>query len=513
MIVIMNGIGMGIYSLLLAPFHLLGAGSDIVDMLGAQSEGAKLFSGTLAIAAGAGGFVAVGGLAGMVGAAIAVIVSILTALVTLILRKMLIIVLLVLAPLALVAWILPGTQKYWDAWWKLFIRLLLMFPLIMVLIASGKIFASLMKDNPNAATPLIVVIAYFIPLFFIPATFKFAGGIFATTSSRLSGMSSKWGKQGGDLAKKKVGDYASNNYQNNGNRWKNGLARATTGNVGLTKNGRYRQRALIANRGAKYSSEREAEDNSLVESEIYGMDYDQKIQHLQDKIADTSLTSREKGAYAAKLTGLGKGEKLSDSFAAAGTALGEQQRTQLAEVLRKKADVAKEYAIKRPDVTFELGTKKYGGETPDGEWETKLGGYLASMEADKVAQLSPDFFKKPESVAKLGPRKADGTRDDVKADKLLADVQRMPIYGQLKGPARDVIDAAADRDSARRASSGGGSTTPPAAPGGTGSGGGGIPPTSGGSGGSPPPPAAPPTPRPTPQPGGSSGQSGPTFGP
>ncbi len=198
LIAVINDIGIGIYSLMLAPFGLNGAGSDIVDMIGTQSEGAKLFSGTLLLIGAGAGFIAVGGLAGIVAAAIAVGVGMIVAIATLILRKMLIIALLVLAPLALVAWILPGTQKFWTSWWNLYIKLLLMFPLIMVLIASGKIFASLIKDQPGAATPLIIIIAYFLPLFLIPGTFKFAGGIFSQVSTKMSGMGSKFG---GGIAK------------------------------------------------------------------------------------------------------------------------------------------------------------------------------------------------------------------------------------------------------------------------------------------------------------------------
>lgn len=195
-IVIINAIGVGIYSLMLIPFQsALGTNAtEISTIYSVQSNGGQVFTGALAALGAAGVAIDAGGLAGVVAVAIAGAVAIGAALVTLILRKVLIIGLLILAPLALVAWVLPGTQKYWTSWWNLFIKLLLMFPLIMVLIASGKIAASIIGQQENTISPIIALVVYFLPLFLIPATFKFAGGIFATTSAKISGMSGKWGQ-------------------------------------------------------------------------------------------------------------------------------------------------------------------------------------------------------------------------------------------------------------------------------------------------------------------------------
>lgn len=195
-IVVMNAIGVGIYSLMLLPFQAaMGPNAtEISTIYASQSNGGQIFSGVITATAGVAAFAGAGGLAGVTAVAIAGAFAICAALVTLILRKVLIIGLLVLAPLALVAWVLPGTQKFWTSWWNLFIKLLLMFPLIMVLIASGKIAASIIGQQDNAISPIIALVVYFLPLFLIPTTFKFAGGIFATTSAKISGMSGKWGQ-------------------------------------------------------------------------------------------------------------------------------------------------------------------------------------------------------------------------------------------------------------------------------------------------------------------------------
>ncbi|MFO0881999.1 MAG: hypothetical protein U0491_00935 [Candidatus Saccharimonadales bacterium] len=295
-ITVINAIGLGIYSLMLAPFGLNGGGGDIVDLLGTQSEGAKLFSGTL-IAVGAGaGFIAVGGLAGIVAAAIAVGFALVMAVATLILRKMLIIALLVLAPLALVAWILPGTQKYWTTWWNLFIRLLFMFPLIMILIASGKIFAALLAQSgagyavEQGIKPLIIIIAYFIPLFLIPATFKFAGGIFATVSGKMSSFGKQWGKQSGDLAKGKTIESVGRLARNRNNRFTRGLNYASHGAV----TSRQRSRAAETSRAAIH--EREKNFQALVEARTAGMDRGRKHAELLDIINNGSEDMAEGAA-------------------------------------------------------------------------------------------------------------------------------------------------------------------------------------------------------------------------
>lgn len=290
-IVIIDAIGVGIYSLMLLPFqHALGSNAtEISTIYSIQSNGSQVFSGALAAMAGVAAFSGAGGLGGIVAVAIAGAFAIGVALVTLILRKVLIIGLLILAPLALVAWVLPGTQKYWTSWWNLFIKLLLMFPLIMVLIASGKIAASIIGQQDNAISPLIALIVYFLPLFLIPATFKFAGGIFATTSARLSGMSSKWGKSTGGAAanytKESVGRYA----RNNSNRFSRGLNYAAHGAITT------RQRSRAAESSRKAIHEREANFQALVEAQTAGMGRADKHVRLRE-IINTGSDDMAEGA-------------------------------------------------------------------------------------------------------------------------------------------------------------------------------------------------------------------------
>lgn len=113
-----------------------------------------------------------------------------TALLILLLRQMFIVALLLVAPLAILAWIFPGNDKLWKLWTNSFSKLLMMFPLIMVIIGIGRIFAYII-DAEDAGFiqgviigPLMTVGAYILPYAMIPFTFKLAGGIFGT----LTGM-------------------------------------------------------------------------------------------------------------------------------------------------------------------------------------------------------------------------------------------------------------------------------------------------------------------------------------
>lgn len=57
------------------------------------------------------------------------------------LRYVLILALVVIMPLALVAWILPSTSKWFDKWWSMFFALLAMFPIVIAVLTFGKVAA------------------------------------------------------------------------------------------------------------------------------------------------------------------------------------------------------------------------------------------------------------------------------------------------------------------------------------------------------------------------------------
>jgi len=121
-----------------------------------------------------------------------------------ILRRIFVLALLLVSPLAILPWIFPSNNKLWKAWWDSFSRLLIVYPLIMILLTMGHIFAFIVDstDAGGIANFLIKIAAFVLPLVFIKTAFSFAGGAFAT----LSGMANDRSKGLFDRQKKSRAD-------------------------------------------------------------------------------------------------------------------------------------------------------------------------------------------------------------------------------------------------------------------------------------------------------------------
>ncbi len=115
-----------------------------------------------------------------------------------VLRQILIIFLALLSPIAIAMFILPGTSKVWKLWWNTFFKALLMFPLIIGMIAIGRVFAAISSQNGGSIGQFIAFIAYFGPYFIIPQTFKFAGGILSAAGGAASRTNKAFGKAAGE---------------------------------------------------------------------------------------------------------------------------------------------------------------------------------------------------------------------------------------------------------------------------------------------------------------------------
>ena len=94
---------------------------------------------------GVAGAAATGALTIGIAASIALItlIALLLGFVILIMRQVLLLMLIVVAPLAILAWIFPGNDKLWGIWKTSFIAMLMMYPIIAILIASGKFVAGI----------------------------------------------------------------------------------------------------------------------------------------------------------------------------------------------------------------------------------------------------------------------------------------------------------------------------------------------------------------------------------
>jgi hypothetical protein len=187
-----NDIARGLEGLIYAPFGGIHTFVSLGSLVQAQGGNAAAFSGTAvfgAVAAGGAYFaVGSGSLVGIFALAATAALGILIALVTLVMRRAILIFLIVVSPLAIVAWVLPGTERLWKLWWESFSKLLIMYPLILLLIAAGRLFAyvSVNSGQHELLAFILVIIGFFGPLFMIPATFKLAGSAFTAVSGAVN---------------------------------------------------------------------------------------------------------------------------------------------------------------------------------------------------------------------------------------------------------------------------------------------------------------------------------------
>ncbi|TXG76665.1 hypothetical protein E6Q11_04190 [Candidatus Dojkabacteria bacterium] len=200
MIDLSNIVGNGVLGIMTSPF--LDAGQVEAPTFASLFQGGGPGSGgAVGLAANVGG---VGAALGITGAmfhipgAAGIILSwvgtglliIGIAFLVLVLRQMMIVALMIFAPIAILSWIFPGNDKLWKFWWSTFSKLLIMFPMIMALIAAGRIFSfSIATTSEGVLSFIIKISAYVIPYLMIPMTFKFAGGFLANIAGMANDRS------------------------------------------------------------------------------------------------------------------------------------------------------------------------------------------------------------------------------------------------------------------------------------------------------------------------------------
>jgi hypothetical protein len=164
------------------------AGSDQygVIQLDATSVGT---AGAIGIGAGLTALGALGTLSFVVTAAVALIVGF----AVIVFRNLLVVFLVLISPLAIIAWILPNTQKMWKFWYDNLLAALLAFPIIVGIIYLGRAFAVVAAPATSRNFPLIQsivqLICYFGPFFLLPLAFRLAGGAIASIGGMVNDRS------------------------------------------------------------------------------------------------------------------------------------------------------------------------------------------------------------------------------------------------------------------------------------------------------------------------------------
>ncbi len=286
-----NIVGRGVLGLMTSPFG--GGAANLSSLFGTSVQSGSVVGGGLVVgglALGAGAIAIQGALGVLLSWLASGLLVLALAFLVLIARQMFVIVLMLFAPVAILSWIFPGNDKLWKLWWQSFSKLLLMYPMIMALIASGRIFAGVINDTAAAGAegsllnPILKLTAYILPYAFIPFTFKAAGGAFGNLAGMVNDRSRgvfdrlKKGRQnsaqqmGSNL---KTGKFLrSNNSDANSriNRLNRGLSMATNvGQAGLRPS-RWRSNIQAATSTADFAHAMEAAEKDQAWNAISGND-------------------------------------------------------------------------------------------------------------------------------------------------------------------------------------------------------------------------------------------------
>ncbi|MBA3758542.1 MFS transporter [Candidatus Saccharibacteria bacterium] len=244
-----NNVGGGVQGLLTTPFNGTDIPTSLAEVLG--GGGGATLTLSAVVVAGIAGFAVGPALLGiLLSYGFVALIAIFIGFLVLTLRQVLLLTLLLAAPLAILSWIFPGNDKLWKTWWGSFSKLLLMYPLIIALITMGRIFAGVSSSTQSGFLGFFVaIVAYIAPYFFIPATFKLAGGLFATVAGlandRGRGIFDRQTKKRQESlaqasAKRQTGQLwkGNNAVTNRMNRMGHGAAGGLAGGYGLGRRGR-----------------------------------------------------------------------------------------------------------------------------------------------------------------------------------------------------------------------------------------------------------------------------------
>ncbi len=242
-----NDLGFGIRNLITAPFSNL---TSEIDLSFNSSSVINTFFGAGAVAAGAPAAIPIWTVAGGLGVLLSYVatagLAVLIAIIVLVLRELVVIMAIIVSPIAMIAYVMPNTQRVFRLWWETFSRALLMFPMIAALIAAGRVFAAISLTDVSGSGvstifhSLIGFVAYFAPYFMIPMTFRASGSLLAGAN--------------GFMQQRAQGAYgALSGFR--GNQRQSRIARARTKGLYREEFGKFKRPfAKDANGNAKYSS-------------------------------------------------------------------------------------------------------------------------------------------------------------------------------------------------------------------------------------------------------------------
>lgn len=107
-----------------------------------------------------------------------VMIAVLVTVAVLAARQAIITICVILSPFAFVAFILPGTQKYFEKWKDIFQTMLLMYPMFSILFGGSQLAGYLIAQNADRLEVLLIAMfVHMAPLVITPFLIKFSGSL------------------------------------------------------------------------------------------------------------------------------------------------------------------------------------------------------------------------------------------------------------------------------------------------------------------------------------------------
>ena len=120
------------------------------------------------------------------------IVAVASGLITIALRQAVVALLVMIAPLAIVANILPNTENLFKKWKKLFIQMLVFYPMFSLLFGASSLAGFAIIASAKDAFWLILGLAVQVfPLFFSWSLMRMSGTVLGTINTKINGLASR----------------------------------------------------------------------------------------------------------------------------------------------------------------------------------------------------------------------------------------------------------------------------------------------------------------------------------
>ena len=172
--------------------------TENINMLNPDSPEAKIamgdLYGVLGDTASTGGLAALFAFEGgeiwmLIPAALAALVAVVVGLITIALRQVVVILLIMIAPLAIVAYILPNTEKWFTKWKDLLIKMLVFYPMYSLLFGAASLAGWAIIASAHDGFGLTVgILVQILPLFFSWSLMKMSGTFLGTVNAKLTGL-------------------------------------------------------------------------------------------------------------------------------------------------------------------------------------------------------------------------------------------------------------------------------------------------------------------------------------